>query len=77
VLLRNYSVVGVHLAAYRREEPALLRAVHEELLALLANGRIAPRVHAALPFERAPEGLRLLAERQVIGRVALTTARTA
>jgi NADPH2:quinone reductase len=74
VLLRNYSVVGVHLAAYRREEPALLRAVHEELLALLANGRIAPRVHAALPFERAPEGLRLLAERQVIGRVALTTA---
>jgi NADPH2:quinone reductase len=72
VLLRNYSVVGVHLAAYRREEPALLRAVHAELLALLAEGRIAPRIHAVLPFARAPEALRLLAQRRVIGRVAVT-----
>jgi NADPH2:quinone reductase len=74
VLLRNYSVVGVHLAAYRREEPALLRAVHAELLDLLADGLIAPSVDAVLPFEQAPAALRRLAERRVIGRLALATA---
>jgi NADPH2:quinone reductase len=71
VLLRNYSVVGVHLAAYRREAPALLRAVHAELLELLAAGRISPPVAAALPFERVLDGLRMIAERGVVGRVAL------
>ncbi|MGH3440077.1 MAG: NADPH:quinone oxidoreductase family protein, partial [Sciscionella sp.] len=29
VLLRNYSVIGLHLAAYRRENPALLHTVHD------------------------------------------------
>jgi NADPH2:quinone reductase len=71
VLLRNYSVVGLHLAAYRRHEPELLRAVHAELLELLRAGRIDPPVDSVLPFERAPEGLRRLAERRAIGRVAL------
>jgi NADPH2:quinone reductase len=74
VLLRNYSVVGVHLAAYRREEPALLRAVHAELLELLAAGAIAPPVDAVLPFADAPAALRRLAERRVIGRLALAVA---
>jgi NADPH2:quinone reductase len=73
VLLRNYSVVGLHLAAYRREEPELLRAVHAELLRLLGEGAIAPPVDTVLPFDRAPDGLRLIAERRAIGRVALTT----
>jgi NADPH:quinone reductase len=74
VLLRNYSVVGVHLAAYRRQEPALLRAVHAELLTLLADGAIAPPVDAVLPFDAAPAALRRLAERRVIGRLALAVA---
>jgi NADPH2:quinone reductase len=74
VLLRNYSVVGLHLAAYRRAEPALLRAVHAELLELLAAGAIAPPVDAVLPFADAPAALRRLAERRVIGRLALAVA---
>ena len=73
VLLRNYAVVGVHLAAYRREDPGLLRRVHDELLALLAAGRIAPAVHAVLPFEALPDALALIAQRRVVGRVALRT----
>jgi NADPH2:quinone reductase len=72
VLLRNYSVVGLHLVAYRRHDPALLRRVHEALLDLLAAGRIAPHIHAVLPFESLVEALRLVAERRVIGRVALS-----
>jgi NADPH:quinone reductase len=71
VLLRNYSVVGIHLGAYRREDPALLRRVHEQLLELLAAGRIEPAIHAVLPFERLPDALALVAERRAIGKVAV------
>ena len=74
MLLRNYSVVGLHLVAYRRHDPALLRRVHADFLDLLAAGRVAPHVHAVLPFEALPEALRLVAERRVIGRVALRCA---
>jgi NADPH:quinone reductase len=71
VLLRNYSVVGLHLAAYRRENPALLRTVHDELVKLHAGGLIAPEIHRELPFAQAPAGLALLRRREVIGRVVL------
>ncbi len=70
VLLRNYAVVGLHLALYRRRDPDLLRRVHEELVRLHRAGVVAPRV-TELPFEQAPEGLGMLARRDVVGRVVL------
>jgi NADPH:quinone reductase len=73
VLLRNYSVVGLHLARYRRENPALLRAVHDILVALWADGAVAPQIHRELPFGDAPAGLSLLSGREVVGRVVLRT----
>jgi NADPH2:quinone reductase len=71
VLLRSYSVVGLHLAAYRRENPALLRAIHAEVVDLCARGVAVPRLARVLPFGRAPEALGLLARREAIGRVSL------
>jgi NADPH2:quinone reductase len=71
VLLRNYSVTGLHLAMYRRENPALLRRVHDALIGLYERGQVRPRIHRELPFDRAPAGLAMLAAREVIGRVAL------
>lgn len=70
VLLRNYSVVGLHLALYRRENPQLLREIHAELVELWKHGVVAPRVEE-LPFDQAPAALRRLAERDVIGRLVL------
>ena len=71
VLLRNYSVLGLHLAAYRRENPALLRTVHDTLVTMWAGGLISPQIHRELPFDQAPAGLDLLAGREAIGRVVL------
>ena len=42
VLLRNYSVLGLHLAVYRRENPALLRAVHDTLVRMCDGGADQP-----------------------------------
>jgi NADPH2:quinone reductase len=71
VLLRGYSVLGLYLSAYRRQDPALLRQIHDHLLSLLEEGRIDPAIHAELPFEQAPAGLQMVARREVIGRVVL------
>jgi len=74
VLLRNYSVIGLHLARYRRENPSLLREVHDALVELWSGGAISPQIYRELPFDQAPAGLSLLSEREVIGRVLLRTA---
>lgn len=71
VLLRNYAVLGLHLARYRRANPTLLREVHDALIDLWRRGAIAPVVDRELPFAQAPDGLALLAARDVIGRVVL------
>lgn len=71
VLLRNYSVLGLHLARYRRENPELLRSVHDELVTAWRAGSIAPEIYRELPFDQAPAGLNLIASRAVIGRVVL------
>lgn len=70
VLLRNYSLIGLHLATYRRQNPDLLRSIHAELVGLVEAGVIAPRV-TELPFDQAPAALGLLARREVIGRLVL------
>src|SRR5579875_708791 len=74
VLLRNYSVLGLHLASYRREDPGHLRAVHAELVRAWRAGAVDPPIHAVLPFEDAVAGLRLLAGREAVGRVVLRAA---
>jgi len=70
LLLRNYSLVGLHLARYRGENPQLLQAIHAELVELWRHGVVAPRIEE-LPFEQAPAALRRLADRDVIGRLVL------
>jgi NADPH:quinone reductase len=71
VLLRNHAVVGLHIAAYRRERPALVRAIHAEVADLCARGVVVPRLSRVLPFDRAPAALELLARREAVGRIAL------
>ena len=42
------------------------------LLDLIAEGRIAPLIDRVLPLERAAEGLALIRDRQVLGKVVVT-----
>ena len=69
VLLKNYSVVGLHWAQYARRAPELVVGCHEELVRLHAAGAIAPLVFAAMPFDDAPKGLTLLGGRDTYGKV--------
>ncbi|WP_448628666.1 NADPH:quinone oxidoreductase family protein [Geodermatophilus sp. URMC 64] len=71
VLVKNYSVVGLHWGLYRKFDPALFGMVHEELDRLWSEGHIDPLVSQALPLEEAPQALKALADRNTVGKVVL------
>ncbi len=71
LLVKNYSVVGLHWGLYRKHDPALFPAVHEELIRLVAEGRIDPLVGEVLPLDQAPQALARLADRGTVGKVVL------
>lgn len=71
VLLKNYSVVGLHWGRYREVAPELVRETHEELTRLHAEGRIEPLLFAELPFQEAAAGLHAIAERRTWGKVVV------
>jgi NADPH2:quinone reductase len=71
VLVKNYSVVGLHWGLYRKHDPALFGMVHEELTRLFDEGYIDPLVSQALPLAEAPQALKALGERSTVGKVVL------
>jgi NADPH2:quinone reductase len=71
LLVKNYSVVGLHWGLYRKHEPALFGTVHDELVALHASGSVDPLVRQVLPLDEAPQALAALADRSTVGKVVL------
>ena len=71
VLVKNYSIVGVHMGGYRVADPAPFEDCYRELYALLADGRIDPWIARRVGFDELPEALRDLAERRTMGRLVL------
>lgn len=68
-LVKNYSIVGVHMGGYRQRRPELLRRCYQELHRQLAAGEIAPLVGDVVGFAELPAALKRLAGRQTTGRV--------
>jgi NADPH2:quinone reductase len=71
VLVKNYSVVGLHWGLYSERRPDLVDACAQELLRLYASGEIAPYVSRKLPLERAAEGLADVAAGRTTGKTVL------
>lgn len=71
LLVKNVTVIGYYWGAYRRLDPAGIRASLTELLAWFEAGRLQPHVGQTLPLERAAEALDLLRTRAATGKVVL------
>jgi NADPH:quinone reductase len=71
VLLKNYSVVGLHWGMYNRADPALVRRCHDDLVRLHAQGSIAPLVQREVPFEEAPAAIEAVAGRGTWGKIVI------
>ncbi|RMH79191.1 MAG: NADPH:quinone oxidoreductase family protein, partial [Actinomyces sp.] len=72
VLLKNYSVVGVHWGASLMRDPASLGRQLEAVFALARDGVVDPPLYPPVPFEEASRALQDLAERRVWGKAVVT-----
>ena len=72
ILIKSIAVIGVRAGEIGRRDPALGRRNQEALAALAESGAIDPHVCAGFPLERAVDALRLLENRQVVGKCVVT-----
>jgi NADPH2:quinone reductase len=70
VLIKNYSVVGLHWGLYQVKDPQAIADCHRQLRQLVADGAIRPLVRDRLALDDVPEGLQRLAAGDTIGRLA-------
>ena len=70
-LVKNYTIIGLNWGAYRTHDPTLVRRAHDELIAMLRSGAIAPLVMTVRPLADAPAALELLRDRGAVGKVLI------
>jgi NADPH2:quinone reductase len=73
VLVKNYSVVGLHWGLYNERRRDLVDACARELLRLYAEGKIAPHVSRTLPLEQGAAALADVAAGRTTGKTVLVT----
>ncbi|MCF6743424.1 NADPH:quinone oxidoreductase family protein [Blastococcus sp. KM273128] len=71
LLVKNYSVVGLHWGLYRKHDPSVFTDTHEQLVRLVQEGAVDPLVGEVLPLDQAPQALLKLASRDTVGKVVL------
>jgi NADPH2:quinone reductase len=71
VLLKSCQIVGVFLGAMAAREPETRQVVERDLLELMASGALRPYVSRRYSLDEAPQALRDLVDRRVIGKVVV------
>lgn len=69
VLLKNYSILGLHWGYYQTMRPSVITEGQEHLAALAATGKIRPLISGRLAFDELVPGLTALAAGKTIGRL--------
>jgi NADPH:quinone reductase len=72
VLIKNYSVVGLHWGLYNTKDPQLIRDCHVQLGKLVAEGLIRPLIGERLDLGEVAGGLQRLADGSTVGRLVFT-----
>ncbi len=71
ILLKNMSVTGVFWGVQMRTNPAAIVDTHNALERLWSEGKIRPEVSHTYPLAQAPQALRDLAARKILGKAVL------
>ncbi|TVL89554.1 NADPH:quinone oxidoreductase family protein [Streptomyces sp. SAJ15] len=71
VLIKNYAILGLHWGLYNTHDPAAVRACHDALTKLAAQGAIAPLVSERVPLEAAADAVQRVADGATTGRVVV------
>ncbi len=71
ILIKNYSVVGLHWGYYRQMKREAIERGWRELLALIPTGRLRPVIGARYAMHEAAAALEHLASRSAVGKIVL------
>jgi len=72
ILIKQIAVIGVRAGEYGRRDPVRGRENSDALYAMAERGQIDPHISHAMPLEKAVEAMRLLENREVIGKAVVT-----
>ena len=73
-LLKGASIVGVFWGDFARREPRQFGESVRQLAAWYREGKLRPHVSQTMPLAKAADALKLMAARQVKGKLVLTVA---
>ena len=76
VLLKNYSVVGVHWGASLGRDPSSFKQQMSSVVELSGSGEVDPLLHPTYEFESANQALQDIADRKVVGKVVIDLNKT-
>jgi NADPH2:quinone reductase len=71
LLFNGISVIGAGLGGYTKRHPAKWAKMMGEILDMVSGGILHPRIYRTLHLSQAAEALRLVRERQVVGKCVL------
>ncbi|WP_406301696.1 NADPH:quinone oxidoreductase family protein [Streptomyces sp. NBC_00885] len=70
-LVKNYSIVGLHWGLYNQMDPVAIRACHEELTKLAAQGVIKPLISGRVAMKDAADAVQRVADGATTGRLVV------
>ena len=71
LLVKNYSVVGLHWGLYRTMDPQAMRDAQRELYRLHGEGKVKPLISERLPLGDGPAAMAKVAARGSVGKILL------
>ena len=71
LLIKGLEVIGVRLGGVTEQQPEIGRANMKLLVELAGQGKLRPRISYSFPLEQAPEAIRAVIDRKVIGKAVL------
>ncbi|MFG2628237.1 NADPH:quinone oxidoreductase family protein [Streptomyces sp. NPDC048473] len=70
-LVKNYSILGLHWGLYNTKDPAAVRACHDELTRLAAQGAIKPLISERVEMGGAAAAVQRVADGTSTGRIVV------
>lgn len=71
ILIKNYSVVGLHWGSYRYHNPQLIEQAWKQLFSLYKAGKLKPVVGGRYHMEEIAKAMGYLASREAFGKIVL------
>jgi NADPH2:quinone reductase len=71
ILIKNYSVVGLHWGAYRQHQPSKILEGWRELIALYEKGGLNPVIGGVYPMSEIGNAMEFLLSRKSVGKLIL------